>query len=148
VIQTVNNAVSQNNAVLTALADKAQYQWINCSQGNKLVEGATNKTFTPDSSGNYAVVVSQNGCIDTSVCLEVKLVGVGSPDKFADLAIYPNPAKDILFIDSEKEPTLLIFYDPSGKQCLKQTHNTRQVDVNHLPPGVYLLELYFGQERV
>lgn len=55
---------------LNALATGVSYQWFDCSTGTPII-GATSSTFTPSDSGSYAVVVTNNGCSDTSSCRTV-----------------------------------------------------------------------------
>ena len=44
------------------------YQWVDCNNGNAPIANATNPTFTPTSTGSYAVVLSEGGCSDISSC--------------------------------------------------------------------------------
>ena len=52
--------------------------------------------------------------------------------------IYPNPAHDILNINSENIESSKI-YDLQGKQLL-ESRNAAQIDVSHLSNGIYILE--------
>ena len=63
----VNTSVTQSGLTLTADAGGAAYVWINCN-GNTPVPGQTYQSFTAGIAGNYAVIVTQNGCSDTSNC--------------------------------------------------------------------------------
>ena len=47
------------------------YQWIDCVNGNMPIAGAQLSTFVPAESGTYAVEITSNGCIDTSLCRTV-----------------------------------------------------------------------------
>ncbi|MDF3026703.1 MAG: hypothetical protein K0S23_1010 [Fluviicola sp.] len=58
-----------NGSTVTAV-QSGTYQWINCS-GNTPIAGATSQSFTPDQTGNYAVIINENGCMDTSNCVNV-----------------------------------------------------------------------------
>lgn len=63
----VNTSVTQSGMTLTADAGGAAYVWINCN-GNTPVPGQTYQSFTAGIAGNYAVIVTQSGCSDTSTC--------------------------------------------------------------------------------
>jgi len=63
-------SVTTDNNTITAINTDGTYQWINCNNGNQ-IEGETNQTFTPNSSGNYAVQITQNECTNTSDCVEM-----------------------------------------------------------------------------
>lgn len=46
------------------------YQWVDCTNSNSAIAGATINSYTPALAGNYAVIVtSADGCIDTSACI-------------------------------------------------------------------------------
>ncbi|MCB9203635.1 MAG: hypothetical protein H6603_01550 [Flavobacteriales bacterium] len=55
---TINNAdasVSQNGTTLTADVAGASYQWLDCNNGNAVVNGENGQSFTPLASGEYAL---------------------------------------------------------------------------------------------
>ena len=69
-IISVNQSVLDNNNVLTSMESGASYQWIDCI--NQLsIYNETGQSFEPVISGEYAVIVNKNGCIDTSSCTTV-----------------------------------------------------------------------------
>lgn len=93
----LNSATSQ----LIANAGGAVYQWYNCGT-NSTITGATAQTYTPTVTGNYAVIVMQNGCGDTSVCVPV--IGTGVADLEGAIAsIYPNPTTGAVSIELNKQ---------------------------------------------
>lgn len=47
------------------------YQWVDCDNGNAIIDGETNQSFTPAVSGNYACIINTNGCEGLSVCTAV-----------------------------------------------------------------------------
>ncbi|MES2592593.1 MAG: choice-of-anchor tandem repeat GloVer-containing protein [Bacteroidota bacterium] len=79
-VNTVNTAVSISNTGFIAAASPAVYQWINCSNGNIPVTGQINQSYLPTDNNSYAVIVTQNSCIDTSSCYSVVLVWPGDTD--------------------------------------------------------------------
>ena len=66
-IQTVDTTIANFNDTLFASPGATSYQWINCNSGSPIA-GATDVQFYPSSNGTYAVVITSNGCIDTSAC--------------------------------------------------------------------------------
>ncbi|HHZ65695.1 MAG TPA: hypothetical protein EYN51_09415, partial [Flavobacteriales bacterium] len=74
-INTVNSSVTQTGVLLTADEAGANYQWLNCP-GMTAITGATNQEYTATANGNYAVIVTNNGCSDTSACYTVSAVGI------------------------------------------------------------------------
>lgn len=69
-ITTVNKTVTKVGNTLSASATNAIYQWINCNS-NLPITNANSQTYTPTVSGSYKVVITQNGCTDTSACTQV-----------------------------------------------------------------------------
>ena len=100
--------------------------------------GPTNPSFTESPMIIDYVRVFQEGVVN----VEDKL---GIDDS---LEIFPNPVRDQLYINSEIAPATLILYDVFGKIILKETVQTNSLDLHNLASGIYLLELYFGKEKV
>lgn len=69
-------SVSQNGEILTANQSGATYQWLDCNDSNASINGATDQSYTPTASGNYAVHISLNNCSDTSSCYLVDVNGI------------------------------------------------------------------------
>jgi len=66
-----------------------------------------------------------------------------STKRSGDFRIYPNPAKNVLFIESEIPATLCIF-DINGRSIISTqeiSNPTEEVPIGHLPSGVYLIKI-------
>jgi hypothetical protein len=62
------------------------------------VEGATSQVFTAEHSGSYSVEVTENECLDTSVCYSI--IGAGlDPDFTASIRVYPNPTNGLIVLE-------------------------------------------------
>ena len=68
----------------------------------------------------------------------------------AAFAFWPNPATDILQADGVEDGDLLAVYDASGRLLMSEelTKEKHQLSVVDLSPGVYLVEVYRGKERI
>ena len=72
------------------------YQWVSCDSNYSPISGATSPSYYPSSSGKYALVLSKNGCKDTSACKSSlpgsvwKNVGSG----------FPSAIQAVHFVDS------------------------------------------------
>ena len=73
---TFNNTISVNTGTLQTSQTGTSYQWINCNT-NTAISGATEQTYTPVQGGNFAVVVSDGICSDTSNCVFFSGTGIG-----------------------------------------------------------------------
>lgn len=100
-IDTVNTNVTVAQSVLTADATGATYQWIDCDNiTNPHLPGETNQSFTATVNGNYAVIVTENNCTDTSDCFEISTIGIKEVKANNLFSFYPNPVKDYITIAS------------------------------------------------
>lgn len=110
---TFNTNVNQAGNSLISLQTGVSYQWINCTT-SLAVAGATQQTFTPSTSGNYAVVLSDGFCSDTSICYNISTLGIPSID-LNTYSIVPNPARNSTTIQfSNSETGILSLYTLSG----------------------------------
>ena len=58
------------------------------------------------------------------------------------IVIYPNPAKDNLYISSDKKINKLKLYDVQGKLILKKNFERKEVlNISHLKSGTYFIEI-------
>lgn len=72
-----DNNVTQTGALLEAdQTGGATYQWLDCDNSNATMNGETNQSYSPATTGNYAVEVTLNGCTDTSSCFLVDYTGI------------------------------------------------------------------------
>ena len=97
-IKTVDDYVIHNGSLLTARNTNAQYQWLNCSQGYKIIDGATSRNYIAPANLIYAVELTEAGCKDTSDCVQVTNAALS---KIEDLGIqiHPNPSFGLIHID-------------------------------------------------
>lgn len=77
ILNSVDVSVTQNGAQLTANQSGVAYQWLDCDNSNAILVGEINQFFTPTITGNYAVQVTENNCIDTSACVLVDFTSLG-----------------------------------------------------------------------
>ncbi|MFT6922569.1 MAG: hypothetical protein ACJA1C_001575 [Crocinitomicaceae bacterium] len=68
------------------------YQWIDCNTGQS-ISGETNHNYTPTYGSNFAVIITQNGCSDTSACV-ASTVGIDpiNIELGLELMVFPNPS--------------------------------------------------------
>lgn len=90
------SAVNNGDGTMSATGT-GTYQWIDCGT-NTAVAGATSATFIPDANGDYAVVVTNGSCDDTSACVTYNSVGLNENNS-QSIAVYPNPTQGNLVIN-------------------------------------------------
>jgi hypothetical protein len=132
--------VSNNSNTLTANQSGATYQWIDCNNNNAPISGATNKSYTPATSGSYAVIVTLNGCSDTSACQTVTITGLDTQaSSKLPFSIYPNPNHGTFTIQSTKGGVFELI-DVTGKVINTYTSiNTQQTVNENIPAGMYFV---------
>ncbi|MDG1147691.1 MAG: hypothetical protein P8N52_05235 [Crocinitomicaceae bacterium] len=111
-VNSIDVGVVQSVNLLIASQLEATYQWLNCDNGNTIINGETNQSYTPTSTGNYAVEVTLNGCIDTSACFLVAYTGL---EEITQTEKKLTRIVDLMGRDTEFKPnTPLIFVYSDG----------------------------------
>lgn len=124
--------VALNGTTLSSNEALANYLWLNCNNNYAAINGANSQSYTPTVSGKYAVRLDKFGCVDTSACITVYMLGL-SNNTHRELNVYPNPGsgKFKLTIDGK---------ETSGYKMLVRNYLGQTLDVQTLVVGE---ELYF-----
>jgi len=126
---------------LKLLQSNAQYQWFDCSNGLTALTGETNATFTPVSNGFYSAQISFNGCVDTTECVFVSVVGLRESNSNNEVRVFPNPSNGSvqLIIPINGEISL---FDSKGVLHLFRSVNqgNLQLEIEDLQSGIYILQ--------
>jgi len=144
-----NNTTTTSGLTITANQTGATYQWIDCNNGNSFIAGETNASYTATVNGDYAVIVTSNGCSDTSACVNVATVGVSETVIGNQVNIYPNPIKDVVTVQlgNLREVSLLV-YSLTGEivyQAANINTTTHQFKLNN-SAGFYILSVIASGE--
>ena len=62
-------------------------------------------------------------------------------DEHDKIKIFPNPSSDFFKIESDAIIDKVTLFDSSGKEVFIETQNTREIDIEKLPKGMYLVEM-------
>ncbi len=144
--------VSRNGAVLTA-GSADSYQWINCGD-NTAIPGADDQDYTASASGSYAVIVTENGCSDTSECVLVEDgAGINAPGAGNVVRLYPNPADSRIVIQTQQalKHATIRFVNMTGQLLTEQFDQEGTLfvlDIEQYPDGIYFLEISEGSHTV
>jgi hypothetical protein len=136
-------AVTQVDERLTATDTLAIYQWVNCTDYLPIAN-ATRATYVATVTGEYAVIVTANGCSDTSVCYGIVINGID--DVFGQqFKLYPNPTTGMFTIDlggNHKELNVTVT-NIAGQVILQQQYSqTKQLELTmEAPAGIYFVKL-------
>lgn len=141
-MNSVDNSVTNASPMLTANESGATYQWINCSELTD-IGGETNQSFTAAVNGSYAVVVTANGCSDTSACIQIDGLGFIENDFGDGCVLFPNPTDGDFSINLGEvyQVVKISISDLSGKRIKSNEYIEGQVFNLKLeePAGTYLL---------
>ncbi|MEX0966162.1 MAG: T9SS type A sorting domain-containing protein [Bacteroidia bacterium] len=111
------------------------------------------------STALYAIVWSQEGCIDTSETIRVtieKPIGVSATAPNSNFILYPNPVAGDIFIECKNglkkyERVTVSLTDVTGKILQEQRFSTLEntminIPVDGLPPGMYFIHVQTEDE--
>jgi len=137
-----NNTVTSSNwgGTLTSNAPApATYWWFNC-QDSTIIISSSMQSYTPNANGTYAVIVTLNGCQDTSACINVTNVGIEDND-VVNIGIYPNPNDGTFNVMTSSISDMMI-YDAQGKLVAAQKVQANvQNQINIESSGMYLITI-------
>lgn len=141
----ISNQVTQVGALLTANQSNAQYQWVDCNNGNAPISNATNQSFQPSAlEGNYAVQITQNGCTVVSSCFNINQTSVNENLEVV-WTIYPNPAEAFVTVAWENQQVnRIVLTDALGKILWSNplgSANSIQVPMSAYSSGLYFIHL-------
>jgi hypothetical protein len=114
------------------------YQWY---RDLAAVPGATTFAITPTMPGNYNVLVTDtNRCVSKSLTYPLSSVSVKEIGSSSAPVIYPNPAKEKVFVQYT-QPLRITITGMDGRLLIDAAH-TNETDISTLASGVYLIAVY------
>jgi uncharacterized membrane protein len=143
-INTVGDITTNLTGItLSANNTTANYQWLDCNTNFSPLQGENSQSFTATVNGYYAVLLTQNGCADTSECISITGVGLSENTLINSLNIYPNPVSTHVTLTIEEQIEHIRIYDLMGKEWMSSTPQSSQaaLDVSTLPSGIYMVNV-------
>ncbi len=142
-VTTIDTSVVFNGISLNANNGLATYQWIDCTTG-LIISGEINQMFTPLLNGNYALMLTQNGCTDTSGCRTVLVSGVNDIPNDEDMYLYPNPSHGLFYMVFGNAAASMPYavYDIAGREIQSGVLTPKEnlLDLSSYANGVYFLK--------
>ncbi len=146
-IDTVDTGITSNDPIITANANGATYQWLDCNNNYSLILGSTSQNFIATANGDYSVEVTQIPCIDTSICISISTVNITENILINKISVSPNPVTNQINIKFEKQLDRkheIAIFNIFGQQLIyKQIDgNTKySLDVSTLKSGMYFYSI-------
>ena len=111
-----------------------------------------------DGSGGYFVLAAQNlnGWVSgndirlTRVRANFLSTSTLDTQELNDFrfTVHPNPAKDVIILQSELPFEQVEIFSLTGSKVLSQTNNVEQVEVGNLAKGIYMLKASAADGKV
>jgi len=143
-LNSIDDSVTVVETALSAQQAGATYQWVYCDSNMAHIPGATGQTYIAGVSGNYAVIISDNGCIDTSKCENVFISAIEENILFTNVSLYPNPSSEMVNITlGELTSINLNVYTVTGELIYSKdeiTSTQYQFKLNEAA-GIYIVEV-------
>lgn len=135
VMPTPTPLITVSGGVNLSTGSFTSYQWY---KDGVAIPGATSQNYTATSNGSYTVQVTDaQGCTGTSAAKVVTSVSVGEVTASgATISVWPNPAGDLLHIESKVQADVAVF-SIEGRKIL-QHRNVRKINTSGLSQGLYL----------
>lgn len=148
---TITLSILNNDTTLQANDNLATYQWLDCNNSMTPILGENGQSFNPGVNGNYAVELSLNGCVDTSICTTIAAIGIS--ENFAEdwFKVYPSVTTGPFTIQFDKiqEFTTAKIYSITGQLIdEKKIQNEKKIQVElNQSSGVYYIEINDSKNR-
>jgi len=141
-IQNLAASVSFDSSALSAAPEGDAYQWLDCNNGYVPIMGETKKTYSVKINGSYAVVITQNGCVDTSACFDVTDLSSNPSQTKPYLVVFPNPSEGTFSIynaGSSTRPYIITDYTGKVLWTDNLVHGTQTISLENEASGIYFM---------
>ena len=142
-IINVDAGVTQTGVILTADLGGATYQWLDCNNAYAVIASGTSQSFTSPSNGNFAVEVTDAGCVDTSACFLIDYTGVQESENSV-VSLYPNPANNIVQLQGITQlqgVSMITITTITGEVVEVYSKAVYEIDLSSLSAGVYFVNI-------
>lgn len=139
------------DSTITATEADLDYQWVDCNNGYSYVIGGVFQSFTPEETGDYAVILREGECVDTSACVHIEVEidtvpnGISLNENFA-VNVFPNPFTDLLHFEPALQNATVQLINTTG-QVIWEGTDPEQKDFSALMPGLYIMKIEYADQR-
>ncbi len=97
-------------------------------------------------NGTYTVTLFANGdcgTVDTTFTVVIAGIGLDENQLNSAVLLYPNPTNGLLQVQTANVWQKAEVYDVTGRLLYSQPHPTTEIDLGHMPAGMYTVKIYF-----
>ncbi|MDR3679860.1 MAG: T9SS type A sorting domain-containing protein, partial [Flavipsychrobacter sp.] len=132
-----NPVITGNGGSLSTQGGQYSYQWY--LNGVPVTAAGTSNTYTAPVGGDYTVyVTNSNGCSNMSALYHYSL-GVSNVANNQNVRVFPNPARDIVYIDAPFEVNVSV-NSLDGKELFSKA-NAKSINIAELANGIYMVRI-------
>ncbi len=138
----IDTSIIQINDTLFAVFGYSGYQWFNC-ENMEPIPGAIDYYFLPEQSGDYAVEIIEQSCVDTSNCYNVLISGEHESSA-RQIVISPNPATSLVRIfNPQAGYSIISLFDLTGRKLIQEPMQGQNanLDISKVQAGIYLIKI-------
>ncbi len=140
-----NPLISEDDNVLSTNLDADSYQWLDCDDSFLRISGANKKEYAPEKSGNLAVEIFKDDCLDTSACFQhISTLNISNLD-FNRITVSPNPATSFVSILSEENINRVTILNTRGQLVLEEQYGFDDIDISALSSGIYFIQVHLDK---
>jgi hypothetical protein len=141
-----NTTIQQDGGTLIAAATGVSYQWLDCNKSYAKVQGETAQKIVCWQNGRYTVEITENGCKDTGICINVSNASANSM-VYNELLIHPNPSNGMVTIsgiDGMKNTTIQVIGMDGRivKHFIFKQTDAVNLNLKDVMPGTYTLKAF------
>lgn len=139
IVNSVNLNIHLSNDTLTAFTT-GTVQWYDCNL-KQVLFGASGNIFVPTVTGNYAAIITEGNCTDTSTCINVIVNSINliSNCDF-QFSLSPNPTNETVTVQfSQQANCILEITNTLGQIVYTKAinHKSETINLQSLPSGLY-----------
>lgn len=121
------------------------YQWFDCVD-DAIIVGETLQSYYAAFSGEFAVIVTNGVCVDTSECVFVNWESIEENSLGTSVTVFPNPTDGIVAVvlGTNFDEIEVLLMDVSGRRINRKSYyNVQRIDDIAIDgePGIYVLQL-------
>jgi DNA/RNA endonuclease YhcR with UshA esterase domain len=140
----VDISTTLTGETISANATGLSYEWVDCDDNFTAIAGETGSSFTAAENGNYAVIITDGACVDTSDCVVITTVGLVANNLAEMINLYPNPISNEMYVNAKDAVILSIeVMDATGKSVYTESLNASNtmISTNSWESGVYFVNI-------